>query len=154
MKRYLTFDLDECYALDMDLVAEVIQSKPVTPVPETPAYIAGVINLRGAVIPVIDMRARFLKEQREDLLRRCILIISFGEMMIGLLVDDNADITELDPEQLAAPPQVGNHYSHVFIKSIGMTEGKVILVIDTDKLVHLEEINAMDIGETRAENEG
>lgn len=154
MNKYLTFHLDECYALDMDYIVEVIQYKPVTSVPETPSYIAGVINLRGAIVPVIDMRERFLKEARTELLRRCILIVNFSDMLLGLLVDDNADIEELDPEKITAPPQVGNHYSHVFVKAIGVKAEGMVLIIDPDKLVHLEELDMMDIPPITEEIEG
>jgi len=154
VNRYLTFTLDECYALNMDYIVEVIQYKPVTPVPETPSYIAGVINLRGTIVPVIDMRERFLKEPHRELSRRCILIIRFNDMLIGLLVDDNADIEELDPEKLTAPPQVGSNYSHVFIKSIGIKDDGMILIIDADKLIHLDELEVMDVPQIIEETEG
>lgn len=144
-KKYLTFELDEIFALEMTRVKEIIQYKPITKVPEAPAYIEGVINLRGTILPVINMRARLRKEDRSDLERRCIVIVSLeGEEDLGLLVDDMADIIEIPVDKIVPPPQVGSNYAHVFVKEIGLLDEEVIQIIDGDKLIHLEELAAVE----------
>lgn len=139
--RYLTFELGESYALDMSCIVEIIQYKAVTAVPETPTYIAGVVNIRGVILPVIDMRTRFHLPEAVDLSRRCIIIINFEDKKIGLVVDNVTDLIELDADKVSPPPQAGSHYSHVFIKSVGILDEGITLIVDTDKLVHLNELD-------------
>lgn len=144
MTKYLTFELDESYALPMSCIVEIIEYKIVTAVPETPDYIAGVINVRGDIIPVIDLRARFYLRPLLPESRRCIIIIWFGDQKMGLVVDNVTNLIALDPEQISEPPQVGGRYSHVFIRGIGILDVGMTLIIDTDKLVNLNELDFLE----------
>lgn len=142
--KYLTFELDESYALEMSCIVEIIEYKTVTAVPETPAYIAGVINVRGTILPVIDLRARFHLPGASGKSRRCLIIILFEGQKIGLLVDSVTDLLEIAAEKITPPPQAGASYSHVFIKGIGITDSGMVLIADPDKLVNLDELAFLD----------
>ncbi|MGL5435400.1 MAG: chemotaxis protein CheW [Lachnospiraceae bacterium] len=142
--KYLTFKLDESYALHMSCIVEIMEYKTVTVVPETPAYIAGVINIRGVVLPVIDMRARFRLPEASERSRRCIIIINFNDKKMGLIVDHVTDLIEISPEKVSPPPQAGTYYSHVFIKGIGILDSGMTLIVDTDKLVNLNELEFLE----------
>ena len=139
--QFLLFEVDEEYAIDLGKVIEVIEFQPVTGVPETPPYITGVINLRGQVIPVIDLRIRFRKEPKEYDYRTCIIVVDMEGIHLGLIVDNVLDLITVEESNIIPPPQVGNDYSHVFIKSIAMHEGKVKLIIDGDKIINHSDLD-------------
>lgn len=139
--QYLIFEVDEAFAIELEQVIEIVEYANITCVPETPEYIAGVINLRGHVVPVIDMRVRFMKKAKADNDRRCIIIVNFEDNQLGLVVDNVVDLIQLEDENLSEPPQVGNDYAHVFIKQIGVHNEKMNLIVDVDKLVNYNEIS-------------
>lgn len=141
MNKYLLFEVDEVYALSLDNVVEIIEMTEVTRVPEAPDYIAGIINLRGHVVPLLDIRKRFRKPPREDAPARCIVIARIEENQLGLMVDNVIDLIDIAPENLKEPPQVGSSYTHVFIGAIGILNGQMHLIIDTDKLVNYADLN-------------
>jgi Chemotaxis signal transduction protein len=141
--KYLVFYIDELFALELKSVIEIIDMRPITKVPETPEYIAGVMNLRGEALPVIDMRARFKKAPKGGNDRQCMIVARFDDMKLALLVDEVTDLVGIDPDNVNPPPQVGHDYSHVFIKAIGVREEGMLLIVDTDKLVNLSELDFM-----------
>ncbi len=143
-QQYLVFSVDESYALELSKIVEILEYKPITRVPETPPYIAGMMNRHGSVLPVIDMRKRFHKEDRPDLPYRCIIVIRFDEMKLGLVVDNVNDLITLDPGSISAPPQVGPDYAHVFIKGIGVHEQKMMLIVDADRLVNQSDLTFLE----------
>lgn len=139
--KYLLFSVDEEYALALSDIGEIIQYREVTRVPDTPDYVAGIINMRGHVVPVIDVRKRFKKPEKQgDLSRRCIIFANVEDNQLGLIVDDVLDLIEIEPENLKEPPQVGNNYIHVFIKYIGIYGNTMQLIVDTDKLVNYNDL--------------
>lgn len=138
--EYLICDLDEQYAIEVDSVVEILEYTPVTPVPETPPYIVGILNLRGQVIPVVDLRIRFRKAPAAEGIRRCIVIVRFEGLELGLVVDNVLDMRMILPEQITPPPQVGNDYAHVFVKEIGVEDGRMFLIIDENKIVNYREL--------------
>lgn len=134
--RYLTFYIDnEVYGIDIRFVTEIIGVLPITRVPEVPGYIKGIINLRGKIIPVIDMRLRFNKEPIEYNDRTCIIIIETQEMVAGLIVDKVAEVLTIAETDIAPPPShkagVRNHY----ICGIGKIDGEIKLLLDCEKLL-------------------
>lgn len=146
-KKYLLFEVDEEYALELDTVLEIIELCEVTRVPEAPDYVAGIINLRGNVVPVIDVRKRFRKPPRESVVARCIVICNIGDNRLGMIVDNVIDLIELDPTKLQDPPQLGSNYIHVFVKNIGLSENdpaRMRLIVDTDKLVNYDDLHYFD----------
>ncbi len=138
--KYLVFRVDESFALELKTIVEIVESRPVTKVPETPDYIAGVINLRGETLPVLDMRQRFKKPPREEGLRSCMIVIRFEDTKLALIADEVTDLITIAPEAVAPPPQVGNDYSHVFIQAIGIYDDSMHLILDADKLINLSEL--------------
>lgn len=102
-RKYLLFEVDEEYALELDTVLEIIELCDVTRVPEAPDYVAGIINLRGNVVPVIDVRKRFRKPLGENVIARCIIICDIADNRLGLIVDNVIDLIEIEDDRLQAP---------------------------------------------------
>ena len=144
MNKYLIFQLDEAYALELYKVIEIIELQKITKVPETPDYIPGVMNLHGLVLPIIDVRARFKKTDESGVKRKCVIVVDFNGMRLGLIVDNVVDLVTISDAKVTPPPTVGTHYSHVFIKAIGVYENSMCLILDTDKLVNYEDLEQIN----------
>ena len=141
--KYLVFKLDEDYALPLEKIVEIVEMGYVTKIPETPSYIMGVMNLRGRVIPLIDLRVRFKKPPCEDLSHQCVVITNFDDIQIGLIVDNVDDLITMDPQQVTPPPTVGKDYAHVFIREIGIYQDQMKLILDGDKLINHQDLDFM-----------
>jgi purine-binding chemotaxis protein CheW len=132
---YLTFALDEqVYGVPLDRVLEIIGMMPITPIPETPAHVKGVINLRGRVIPVVDARARFRLPARPYEARTCIIVVQTGGWSVGLVVDTVSDVAAIPPSALEEPPPItgaGDHY----LASLGKVGDQVRLLLDVDRFL-------------------
>lgn len=137
--RFLTFNLgSESYGLEIKFVTEIIGIQPITEVPELPEYIRGIINLRGKIIPVMDVRLRFKKNFIEYNDRTCVIVIDIREVSIGLIVDSVSEVISIPETEIVEPPEVsrgGNKY----IKGIGKVHGEVKLLLDCDKLLNEDE---------------
>ena len=144
--QYLIFELEEEYAIALEKIVVIVEYNGVTTVPETPDYIVGVINYRGLVLPVIDLRIRF-KKPEVDVPRRCIVITELDGINFGLMVDRVSDIVTIGEDAVKPPPQVGGNYSFNFIKSIGVADEKMVLIIDTDKLINLNDLEELSESE-------
>lgn len=142
--KYLIFVVDEDYALELDKVQEIIEYVEITRVPEAPDYIAGIINLHGHVVPVLDIRKRFRKPANTGAKPRCIVVCNIEGNKLGLIVDNVVDLIDIEPENLKEPPQVGANYIHVFIKYIGIADNKMHLIVDTDKLVNYNDLHFIE----------
>jgi purine-binding chemotaxis protein CheW len=144
--KYLTFLIgSETYAIEISYVTEIIGIQPITEVPEVPEYIRGIINLRGKIIPVMDVRLRFKKPFMEYAERTCVIVINVNEISIGLIVDSVAEVISIPDSDIVAPPEVGKGSSK-FIKGIGKTGKDVILIMDCSMLLteyDIEEIADM-----------
>lgn len=134
--RYLTFELDrEVYGIEIKYVTEIIGIQDITEVPEMPEYIKGIINLRGKIIPVMDVRLRFKKEPREYNDRTCIIVIDIEDISIGLIVDSVSEVLAIPETEVVAPPEVGKG-SNKYIKGIGKVGNEVKLILDSHKLLN------------------
>lgn len=137
--KYLTFTLgSESYGIEIKYVTEIIGIQPVTEVPELPEYIKGIINLRGKIIPVMDVRLRFKKPFREYNDRTCVIVIDVQDVSVGLIVDSVSEVLPIPGGEIVPPPEiqkVGNRY----IKGIGKVYGEVKLLLDCDKLLNDDE---------------
>ena len=142
--KYLIFDVDESYALELGKVLEIIELAAVTAVPETPDYISGVINLRGHVVPVVDLRVRFRKAPGVKSSRQCIVVVDFDGVNLGLIVDNVVDLVTIDEDSISPPPQVGTEYAHVFIKEIGIYNGEMKLIVDGDKIINHSDLEFLN----------
>lgn len=138
--RYLTFTLgNESYGIEIRYVTEIIGIQPVTEVPELPEYIRGIINLRGKIIPVMDVRLRFKKQYREYNDRTCIIVIDIHSLSIGLIVDSVSEVITIQESDIVAPPEVGKDGNR-FLQGIGKAGNEVKLLLDCDKLLNDNDI--------------
>ncbi|MGI6778465.1 MAG: chemotaxis protein CheW [Acetivibrionales bacterium] len=137
--KFLTFTLGkESYGIEIRYVTEIIGVQPITEVPELPEYVRGIINLRGKVIPVMDVRLRFKKPFREYNDRTCVIVIDIKDISIGLIVDSVSEVLSIPDADIVAPPELskgGNKY----IKGIGKVGGEVKLILDCNKLLDQDE---------------
>ncbi len=134
--KYLTFEIDkEDYGIEISNIKEIIGICAITLVPETPPYVKGIINLRGDIIPVIDVRKRFLKEPKEYDELTCIVVIEFAEYVLGLIVDNVKEVMYIDESLVAPPPSAKLNYHNQYIRNIGKTPDGVKLLLDLDRLL-------------------
>jgi len=151
--RFLTFTIeDNIYGMPIRFVTEIIGIQPATKVPETPDYVKGIINLRGRIIPLVDVRLKFGKEEIPYTERTCIIVIEVNSVAVGLIVDKVDDVLTLDDSQIALPPS-GNTlgFENRYIEGIGKVEDLVLLLLDAEKLLKTEE---MELIETIVEDNG
>jgi len=139
--KYMTFQSgDESYAISIHYVNEIIGLQKITEVPETANYIKGLINLRGKIIPVIDVRLRFGKEPLEYNDRTCVIVITVNKVVVGLIVDTIADVATISEENIVPPPHmVNNSGAQRFVYGIGKIGDEVKLLIDPANLISDEE---------------
>jgi len=143
--QYLTFNLDnEVFGLAILKVREVLDFTSITRVPQTPAYMRGVINLRGSVVPVMDLRLKFNMAQTEKTVNTCIIITEVemnGELVVlGALADSVQEVVDLDASQIEPPPHMGTRLRAEFIKGMGKHGDGFIIVLDIDRVFSSEEI--------------
>jgi purine-binding chemotaxis protein CheW len=148
INQYLTFKLDdETFALTIGKVREVLDFTSVTRVPQTPEYMRGVINLRGSVVPVMDLNLKFGMAQTEQTVNTCIIIVEIamdGETTIlGALADSVQEVLELEPEQIEPPPKIGTKLRTEFIKGMGKHNDEFIIILDIDRVFSADEIAAV-----------
>lgn len=138
--RYLTFVLsNESYGIEIRYVTEIIGIQPITEVPELPEYIRGIINLRGKIIPVMDVRLRFKKPYREYNDRTCIIVIDINDISIGLIVDSVSEVISIPEAEIVAPPDM-NKSGNRYISGIGKVGSEVKLILNSEKLLNEDEI--------------
>ena len=138
--KYLIFTLgQEHYGIDIRVVMEIIGILPITKVPEVPDYVQGIINLRGKIIPVVDIRLRFGREFRSYTDRTCIIVIEVEDVLIGLLIDGVSEVMTIPEGEIVPPPELKSAQNR-YIRSIGRLPGdKVVLLLDWEKLFSVEE---------------
>jgi purine-binding chemotaxis protein CheW len=159
-KQYLTFQLgEEVFAVDVFHVREILEFTTVTKVPRTPDYMRGVINLRGGVVPVLDMRLKFGLSQTEKTVDTCIIVVEvFFEdesTVIGALVDSVQEVLELEPDQIEPAPRIGTQLKTEFRKGLGKRDDRFIILLDIDKIFSSEElIMAQEVEEESLEKAG
>jgi purine-binding chemotaxis protein CheW len=143
--QYLTFSLgDEVFAMDIRTVREIIQYGPMTTVPLMPGFVRGVINLRGAVVPVIDLQARFGRPAARIGKRTCIVIfdaVRDGERVeLGLLVDAVSEVIEIAAAQIEPPPNFGSAVRRDFIRGMGKVASRFVIILEPDRAFDVNEM--------------
>lgn len=134
--KYLTFFLDgEVFGIDICNVLEIISVSAITWIPENPESIKGIINLRGSIIPVIDVRIRFNKQERPYDELTCIIVIEYKDNNIGLIVDTVNEVVHIPEHLISLPPNAKLKYQNKFIKGIGKVDNEVQLLLDLDKFL-------------------
>ena len=146
--KYLTFFLSgEEYGIGILKVKEIIGMMPVTSVPRTPEFVKGVINLRGKVIPVIDLRRRFGMETVEYTDRTCIIVVELsantGIMMMGIVVDAVSEVLNIKEETIEDTPGFGSEIDTNYILGMAKTEGSVKILLDINKVLTATELSAV-----------
>ena len=150
--QFLTFTLaEEVFAVDIGRVKEVLEYTTMTKVPRTPASMCGVINLRGSVVPVMDMRLKFGMSKSERTVNTCIIIIEVtvddSKTVLGAMADSVKEVMNLEPDQIDPPPKIGSKLRTDFIRGMGKQGDHFIIILDTDKVFSAEELErVMDIG--------
>ncbi len=143
--RFLTFSLGkESYGIDIKCVIEIIGIQNITEIPEVPEYIKGIINLRGKIIPVLDVRLRFKKEPKEYNDRTCVIVVDIKDVSIGLIVDNVSEVITIPEEGMVEPPQMNKGLNNRYIKKIGKIENDVKLLLDCEKLITDDELEDLD----------
>lgn len=144
--KYLTFSLGaEVYGIEIKFVTEIIGLQSVTEVPDLPEYVKGIINLRGKIIPVIDVRLRFKKPPKEYNDRTCIVVVDIRGVAVGLIVDTVAEVLAITEQDTVPPPQLHNGgYHQRFTKAIGKVGNDVKLILDCDRLLTDEEVTGLE----------
>ena len=133
--RFLTFLLgDEIYGIEINHVMEIIGMQPITEMPEMPEYVKGIINLRGSIIPAMDVRLRFQKPETSYTDRTCMIVIHCGGRSLGLIVDCVSEVLTIQDEDLSEKPEIGAKGSRGYIRNIGKVGDRIVLLIDCEKL--------------------
>jgi len=143
--QYFTCRLgDEVFGLPIAKVREVLDYTTVTRVPQTPDFMRGVINLRGSVVPVVDMRLKFGLESTERTVNTCIIIVEIEleneTTVLGALADSVQEVLELGPEQIEPAPKIGTRLNTEFIKGMGKADEKFIILLNIDRVFSSEEL--------------
>jgi len=139
--RFLTFHLGkESYGIEIQYVTEIIVMQEITKVPDLPESMIGVVNLRGNVISVMDMRTRFHLEEREYDDRTCIIVVDVEEVAIGLLVDTVNEVLNIPEEQVDPPPKTHSGIKSNYIMGMGKVENQVKILLDIEKILHEDEL--------------
>lgn len=147
--KYLTFSLDkEEYGIGILKVKEIIGMMPITSVPRTPEFVKGVINLRGKVIPVIDLRSKFEMEAIPYTERTCIIVVEIDSesatVLIGIVVDEVSEVLNIGEEQIEETPTFGTKVNTGYILGMAKIEGRVKILLNIDRVLSAEEISAME----------
>jgi Chemotaxis signal transduction protein len=134
--KYLTFTLDEEeFGIEIRHVKEIIGMQPITQLPETPDYIKGIINLRGKIIPLIDMRVKFKKNSAEYTDRTCIIVTEINDLSVGLIIDSVSEVVSVADEAISPPPDYRTGIQNTYIKGIDKTDNRVKLLLNCEKLI-------------------
>jgi len=138
--KYLTFALNnEEYGIEIRYVTEIIGMQNISQVPDVNEFVKGVINLRGKVIPVIDIRLRFHLEERAYDNRTCIVVINIDEQVVGVIVDRVLEVLTIPRSEVESPPQIMAGRSSHFIQGMGKVGERVKMLLDANKLILIEE---------------
>ncbi|MCF6246032.1 MAG: chemotaxis protein CheW [Desulfobacula sp.] len=147
--KYLTFSLvDEEYGIGIIQIKEIIGMMPITSVPRTPEFVKGVINLRGKVIPVIDLRLRFDMEPSDYTERTCIIVVEIegkdNTVIIGIVVDSVSEVLNINEQDIEQAPSFGTKLNTNYILGMAKTEGGIKILLDIDSVLTSDEISVIE----------
>lgn len=134
--KFLSFFLgEEEYAIEILKVQEIIGLMPITPVPRMPEYIRGVLNLRGKIVPIMDIRLRFGLTEVEDTDETCVIVVQEGNYLMGVLVDRVSEVADIKGEQIEEVPSFGVTGNSEYLAGIGKVKESVKMILDVHKVV-------------------
>lgn len=144
-RQYLTFKLDdEVFAVDVAKVREILELTSITKVPQTPPFMRGVINLRGSVVPVVDLRLKFGMTETERTVDTCIIVVEVTHehetLVLGALADSVQEVFEMEPGQVEPAPRIGTKLNTDFILGMGKHDGQFIMILDIDRTFTSDEL--------------
>lgn len=142
--KFLTFQVGtEEFGIEICYVTEIIGLQKITDVPDMPIFIKGVINLRGKVIPVMDVRTRFKIESREYDDRTCIVVVNINDKAVGLVVDRVSEVVDIPESQVEPPAQIGSGTASRYIQGLGKIGEDVKILLNVDRLLYGEELDSL-----------
>ena len=147
--QYLTFKLDEeVFAVDVARVREILEYTSITKVPQVPDFMRGVINLRGCVVPVVDLRLKFGMRETDRTVNTCIIVVEVQmddeTVVLGALADSVQEVIEMEPGQIEAAPHIGTRLNTDFIRGMGKVDNRFIMILDIDRVFSGVELTALD----------
>jgi purine-binding chemotaxis protein CheW len=145
-EKYLTFIIEnQYYAFHINDVREIIEMQDITPVPEFPDYAKGILNLRGSLIPIIDVRLRFCKNEMEYNERTCIIILNLAKIEVGFIVDTVDEVVDIEKDDIADVPKLTETKTRKFIEGVGKTSKKIFMILNAQKMLNDEELKDLEI---------
>ena len=143
--KFLTFVLgEEIYGIEILKAREIIGLMDITTVPQTPDYMKGVINLRGKVIPVIDLRKKFSMQEGVHTQETCVIVVEVNSSSIGLIVDSVSEVSDITGEEIENAPSYGQGIDTSFIMGLGKVKDKIIILLDIDAVLSTEELEMVE----------
>ena len=144
LKQFISFSIgEEEYGLELLRVKEVIRIREITWLPKAPSFVKGIINLRGDVIPIIDLRDKFGLEAKESTAMTRVIVVEVEGRMIGMVVDAASQVVRIPADQIDPPPPMLGGFSQEFITGVGKLEDKLIILLNTDAILTMEEMSAL-----------
>ena len=143
--KFLTFVLgEEIYGIEILKASKIIGLMDITTVPQTPDYMKGVINLRGKVIPVIDLRKKFSMQEGVHTQETCVIVVEVNGSSIGLIVDSVSEVSDITGEEIENAPSYGQGIDTSFIMGLGKVKNKIIILLDIDAVLSTEELEMVE----------
>jgi purine-binding chemotaxis protein CheW len=140
--QFLTFTLqNEEYGIEILRVQEIKGFSKITPIPNAPPFVRGVMNLRGTVVPIVDLRARFSMTEKEYDQFTCIVVVNVGSRVVGLVVDSVSDVLNIPGESIADPPELATDGNSSCITGMGKLGERIVMLLDTSKLIGAEPLS-------------
>ena len=144
--QFLTFTLqNEEYGIEILKVQEIKGFSKITPIPNAPSFVRGVMNLRGTVVPIIDLRARFSMTEKDYDQFTCIIVVNVGTRVVGLVVDTVSDVLNIPNDSIADPPELASVGDSSCITGMGKLGERIVMLLDTGRLVGVEALPADEI---------
>jgi purine-binding chemotaxis protein CheW len=149
IRQYLTFKLaDEVFAVDVAKVREILEWTTITKVPQTPDYMCGVINLRGSVVPVIDLKQKFGMATTDKTVNTCIIVVEVEQesetIVLGALADSVQEVFELEPTNIEPAPKIGTNLNTDFLQGMGKHNETFIMILDIDRVFSEVDLSVVD----------
>ena len=143
--KFLTFILgSEVYGIEILKVREIIKLMDITNVPRTPDYLKGVINLRGKVIPIVDLRSKFSMPEIEHTQETCIIVAEVNQTSIGIIVDSVSEVSNINSEEIEEAPHLGQNIDTDFILGLGKTKERIVILLDIELVLSSEDLETVE----------
>ncbi len=143
--KFLTFICgDEVYGIEILKVREIIKLMDITTVPRTPDYLKGVINLRGKVIPIVNLRSKSTMPEVEDTQETCIIVVEVNKTSIGIIVDSVSEVSNINGEEIEDAPHLGQDIDTNFILGLGKTKERIVILLDIELVLSSEDLEAVE----------